>query len=122
MKRLIASTLTIATLACSAPLVANDVQHFKGESSETLTQAVANFSEYNNKLEQVLSGEMTPEAMNKVHELTYTLENALGKINEELRDLADTLEEVHIASERADGTAVKERSQHYLTTSREVIK
>ncbi|GGC67198.1 DUF6746 family protein [Marinobacter halophilus] len=122
MKQLIAATLTATAFAFSSPLFASDVEHFKGKSSETMSQAVANFSEYNNKLEQVLSGEMTPEAMNEVHELTYTLENALAKINEELRELADTLEEVHIASEHADGNAVRKHGKNYLKVSRDVIK
>lgn len=121
-KNLMFATLTCAAFAFGANAHASDVEHFKGKPSDTLEQAVSNFSEYNNKLEKVLAGDMTPEAMNEVHELTYTLENALGKISEELREVADVLEEVHVASEHADGNAVKKHGQKYLEVSREVIK
>ena len=44
-------------------------------------QAVANFSEYNGKLEGLIQQEhLSPQDMHEVHMLTYTLENALAKI------------------------------------------
>src|SRR5690554_7379897 len=122
IKNLMFATLTCAAFAFRPISHASDVEHFKGKPSDTLEQAVSNFSDYNTKLEQVLAGDMTPEAMNEVHELTYTLENALGKINEELRELADVLEQVHVASEHEIGNAVKRHGQKYLNVSREVIK
>ncbi|WP_342343986.1 DUF6746 family protein [Aromatoleum bremense] len=42
----------------------------------------------------MLKGNVSDAAMADVHELTYTLENALGKMNEELTKLAETLERV----------------------------
>ncbi|MGF2687425.1 DUF6746 family protein [Marinobacter sp. DUT-3] len=118
---------TLALLTCAAltfPVVsfADEVEHFEGKQSATLEAAVANFSEYNKKLETILKGELTPEAMNEVHQLTYTLENALGKINEEFDGLAVTLEEIHLASERADTEGVASNGEAYLETSRTVIE
>ena len=52
--------------------------------------------------------------MTKVHELTYTLENALAKINDELGKLAVTLEEVHLASEKYDADAVRDHGDAYM--------
>ncbi|MBL1376924.1 DUF6746 family protein [Zobellella iuensis] len=95
--------------------------HYQGEPAETLEQAVANFSEYNAKLAELLAGELTPAALNEVHQLTYTLENALAKINEETATLAQTLEEVHIASESNQPQVVKDRGQAYLAVSRTLI-
>lgn len=114
--------LTCAALTIPMASLAEDVEHFKGKQSATLEAAIANFSEYNNKLEKILEGELTPEAMNEVHQLTYTLENALGKINEEFDGLAVTLEEIHLASERADTEGVANHGKRYLETSRTVIE
>ena len=122
MKVLIQCTTLTAALAFSGLTVASDVDHFEGKASDTLPQAVANFSEYNDKLEAVLEGELTPEAMNEVHRLTYTLENAIARMSEELDSLAETLEEVHLASESADTETVSEQGPAYLEKSRDLVK
>ena len=101
---------------------AGNYQHHEGKPAETLEQAVTNFSEYNHKLEAILNGAVSDNDMHDVHELTYTLENALEKINEELAELAETLEELHQASERMDREAVLEHGRKYLSVSREVVK
>ena len=55
--------------------------HFKGEPADTLQQAVTNLSEYNARFDKLLAeDELTPMDMHEVHQLTYTLENALQKI------------------------------------------
>jgi hypothetical protein len=56
-----------------------------------------------------------------VHELTYTIETAPAKINAELTALAETLEEVHIASETADIGTVKTKGHEYLSVASEVM-
>lgn len=123
MKRLHQFAVAAATsLLIASPAMASDPEHFKGEPSDTLEQAVANFSEYNGKLEQVLADELTPEAMNEVHRLTYTLETALEKLEDELDELKDTLETVHKASERADADTVRSAGERYLTSSRKIIE
>lgn len=97
--------------------------HFKGRPSETLEQAVANFSEYNGKLADLLTKDaLSPNDLHQVHELTYTLENALEKINAELTELAKTLEAVHVASESGDAKTTKEEGARYLDTARKVVK
>ena len=121
------TTLQIAAAAAALLFAAlafadDDYEHYKGEPSKTLEQAVANLSEYNNRLEKVLAGELTPEAMNELHQLTYTLENALGKMDDELEDIAERLELVHKASERADPDTVKQEGAVYLEKSRTIVK
>lgn len=122
MKKTLISLLTCAGLATTPLAFSGEVEHFKGKPSNSLEQAVSNFSEYSSKLEQVLDGELTPEAMGEVHELTYTLENALGKINAEFDALAATLETIHVASEHADPDTVKTNGEKFLSVSREVIE
>jgi len=96
--------------------------HFKGEPAETFQEAVANFSAYNEKLAAILAkNTLEPADIVQIHELTYTLENALEKINEEFEDLADTLEEVHVASERLDAAQVRTQGEIYLDTARQVF-
>ncbi|MFC4257537.1 DUF6746 family protein [Marinobacter lacisalsi] len=121
MKSILQCTALTATLAFSGLALATDVEHFEGKASDTLSEAVANFSEYNHKLEAVLAGELTPEAMNEVHQLTYTLEDAIAKMNQELDNLAETLEEVHLASESADGETVAEHGAAYIEKSRQLV-
>lgn len=60
--------------------------------------------------------------MSTVHELTYTLENALEKITTEFTALAETLEAIHVASETADSATVMTRGREYLSVSRQVIE
>lgn len=118
----ILATATAALMFTLPAAADEEYSHFKGEPSKTLAQAVANFSEYNNRLEQVLAGELTPEAMNEVHQLTYTLENALGKLDDELENIAERLEKVHKASEHAAPDTVKQQGAVYLEKSRTIIR
>ena len=99
---------------------ATDVEHFKGKPAHSLPEAMANFSEYSQKLSTLLQGELTPEAMHEIHQLTYTLENALGRMDQELDALAETLESIHQASEHANTSEVRESGTSYLATSREL--
>jgi len=94
---------------------ASEVDHYEGEPSETLGQAVANFTTYNAKLTEVLERDSLSMAdIQEVHQYTYTLERALAKMQDDLGDLAVTLEEVHQASEGEDAEALRAVSQRYL--------
>lgn len=96
--------------------------HFKGKQSTTLEQAVANFREHNARLAKLLAKDkLSPQDALEVHELTYTLENALQKINTDLAELANVLEEVHVASEKVDTATIKQRGKVYLDISQKVI-
>lgn len=122
-----ASTLLLSALIALASTSAASAEkrpgHFKGLPAKTLTQAVANFSESNAKLDALIKQKtLTPQDLQQVHELTYTLENALRKINAELTALAGTLEAVHVASERADPATVKTQGKAYLESARQVVK
>ncbi|MBX3628720.1 MAG: hypothetical protein KF908_02185 [Nitrosomonas sp.] len=97
--------------------------HFKGKPSETLEEALGNFSEYNQKLSQIISQKtLSPVDMQHVHELTYTLENALEKINATMTELAVLLEAVHVGSESGDTAATQKEGLRYLDIARQIIK
>jgi hypothetical protein len=116
------AVLTLSTCLAASAIASERPAHFKGVPSHTLTEAVANLSDYNQRLEAALSQELTPERMAEVHILSYTLENALNKINEELDQIAETLEEVHVASETAQPQTVKTQGERYLSAARSLVR
>lgn len=119
----LAATALVAQLTIGGPAHAEErPNHFKGLPAHTLEEAVRNFSEHNHKLEAMLAQDtLNSRELFAIHELTYTLENALERINTELEALAETLEEVHVASETADTETVRSKGQQYLSVSRKVI-
>lgn len=114
----------LIALALIQPAMADErPDHFEGQQAATLEQALANFSEYNDKLDALLAQETLSAAeLGRIHELTYTLENALEKIRHELAGLAETLEQIHVASETADAETVKSRGRIYLDTATKVVE
>lgn len=105
------------------PLLADErPDHYEGKPSPTLPIAVRNFSEANTELETLLANsDLSGSDLGRVHELTYTLEVALQKIDDELDVLANTLESVHQASEKAQAGAVRKQGSAYLETARQLI-
>lgn len=59
--------------------------------------------------------------MAQIHELTYTLENALEKIDREMQTLTKTLEALHVASETADFGGTRSQGEAYLATARKLV-
>lgn len=91
------------------------VSHYGALPSETLTEAVENFVTYNDKVQEVLAREdLSVADMEEIHQLTYTLEIALAKINEELGALPVVLEEVHLASESDNPAELRAVAEAYL--------
>jgi len=124
MKKLaLYAVVAFSTFSLSEVALSSDrADHFQGKSAATLEEAVDNFSTHNKKLADILAkDELAATDMVEIHELTYTLENALEKIHEELEELAETLEEVHLASEKLDATVVKEKGDHYVETAAKFI-
>ncbi|MCA1789396.1 MAG: hypothetical protein LC667_05935 [Thioalkalivibrio sp.] len=118
----VALFLLLATVFPLALASDDRADHFEGEPSRTLEEALENFSQANAELAEIFDqGELDAQTVFNVHQLTYTLENALEKLREEMEDLAEVLEEVHLASERNDGETVKNRGEVYLETARKIV-
>lgn len=99
------------------------VDHFEGKPANTLEEAVTNFSEYNKKLKEILNKEeITGEDMFKIHQLTYTIENALQKINEEMDAMAVSLENLHISSETGDLGGIKKHGDEYTSSAAKLVE
>jgi len=108
--------------ACTAQAQdAGRIDHFDGEPAETLDEALANFTEYNRRLAAMLESESLDAGdLQQIHRLSYTLENALERIDVEIDALAATLEALHLASEQADFDATERSGRQYLETARKL--
>jgi hypothetical protein len=114
--------LAAVSLLLSTPVVASDVDHYEGKKAETLEEAVTNLREYNGRLEALLDKEeLSAEDHAAVHELSYTLENALQRIEKELPGIAADLESVHLASERLEDETVRGDGRRYLERTHTLI-
>lgn len=124
MKKLLMVLMVAAFLGDSAFAVADEKSgHFKGKPSETLEAALSNFTEYNDKLAAILKQDkLSPVDMQNIHELTYTLEKALEKINASMIELAVLLEAVHVGSESGDTATTQAEGARYLDRARQMIK
>lgn len=92
--------------------------HFPSMSSPDLKTALCNLSSYNQRLMAIKAkDELTAVDMVKIHELTYTLENAIQRMQQELTTIAADLEEVHLASERMDKQAIAQYGKRYMSQS-----
>jgi hypothetical protein len=93
--------------------------HFEGKEAETYDEAVSNMKTANNRLEELLAqDELAGSDFLKIHRMSYTMENALAVIREEsdgdYEDVAESLEAVHLASEKRDAKTVRQEGQKYL--------
>lgn len=97
--------------------------HFKGKPAETLEQAIQNLKEYNPKLAAIVNQDKISTAqMGEIHQLTYTLENALERLEKEIDIIEDLLEDVHKASEKADYDKAQKQGRAYIEKMNTLIK
>ncbi|AZU04047.1 hypothetical protein X907_1514 [Glycocaulis alkaliphilus] len=120
MKSLVVAAFC-AALVLSPAAHGDDDGHFEGLASETLEEAVANLRSHTALLEARLSGDVDQEAMMDIHELSYTLENAVERLSAEIARLADVLEEVHLASEQWDDETVRTQGAVFVDGVRTVL-
>lgn len=98
------------------------VEHYEAKPSKTLEEAVTNFSEYNERLAEILEkDELSIDDLERIHQLTYTLEVALAKINENMNALPATLERLHLSSEAHNADEARGVGSVYLETAQSVI-
>lgn len=117
MSKIFMTVTLSAALLSSGTVWATDSRpaHFKGVESADLTSAMINLTEYNQRLATLLENNtLTPEDLVAVHQLTYTLENALERISKDVDDLTETLERVHVASETMQPETVQTEGAKYL--------
>lgn len=122
MKTLIASLFLVALMFTAGSHASERPDHFKGRDSATLEEAVAHLSEANASLDALLQQQdLSLQDLASVHQISYTMENALQKISAELELLAVELETVHVASERADFDTVRAQGRNYLQRAQKLL-
>lgn len=100
-----------------------DFDHFASLEAPNTTVAVCNLNRFNNKLQAIVEkAELSAEDMVKVHELTYTLENAVQRLQQNLVDIAVDLEKTHKASEALKQDDVRMAGNAYLDTLNLLLK
>jgi hypothetical protein len=98
-------------------------QHFEGKPAKTLDQALSNLRKANKQMETLLAkDELSSDDMNQIHKLSYTMENAMARLDEELEGMANDLEWVHKASERLDEKTIRAKGGAYLKATGELTK
>ena len=119
MKKLITASILLASTASFAHHHGDRPDHYEGKPSESLEQALANFAETNARIAEILAqDELTVTDLATIHELTYTLENALERMDEEYDLMQAQLEELHLASEGADIEHARKLGQTYLENAK----
>lgn len=115
-KTLVAVALLSGVL--SAPLRADEAErfdHYQGERPGDLSSALTLLDDFAQRLQQQLANDnLDPVVLNEIHQLTYTLENALGRLSTDVAELAELLESVHVASETAGAATVREDGERFL--------
>ena len=112
LRVVLAAMLTVPALADDS----ERIDHFRGEQPESWKQAVTLYTEYNAELRKILAREkLTTQDSARIHELTYTIENALEYMEIALSATEDSLEELHLASESTDLVRTRLLGQEYLS-------
>jgi len=117
--------VALTAMLFTAPAFADEErpQHFDAVEPKSLQEALTYFSIYSEALADILDKDALSGAdMHRIHEMSYTLENALAKMREELAGTAEALESVHLASERADAETVRGQGAAFLKTAQQLSK
>ena len=114
--------IMVAFLGAPVSFADEKYDHFPSLDAPDVKTAYCNLAEFNEKLSAIVNKpELSAEDMVKVHELTYTLENAVIRLQTTLKDLAADLEEVHLASETLNSKTVKGSGELYLSAINSIM-
>lgn len=122
MKKIVTSAIASLVLIAANAQAEEKYSHFPSLASADTATALCNLEAFNKKLQAIVAKDkLTPEDMVKVHELTYTLENAVIRLQKDLETIAVDLEEVHLASERLDKDTIKGSGKDYLEATSAIL-
>ncbi|WP_321275750.1 DUF6746 family protein [Thiomicrorhabdus indica] len=112
------SFLMTALMAMTTTAMASEDKHFDAQMPTSFMQAQQQLVEGKAELAKIVAdGEVSMAEMGKVHQLTYSLENALEFMEEEMEQIQETLERVHKGSEHGTNQQVLQDSQQFLKDS-----
>ena len=122
MKTLLKSLTLTGLVLMSSSVMADDderVKHFKGKTASSAVEAQSILTEYNDKLAVIASKDkLETEDVAEIHMLTYTLENQLEYLEEDLERVAEQLEVLHKLSETAQVERAKAQAHVYLKNAK----
>lgn len=98
----------------AATTSASEVRHYKGKDINTLEEAVTVLKNYNAEMAKLLDSDLKPQDMGKIHQMTYTMENALKILEGHLKITQRNLEALHLASESMEMDKAKIYGKLYL--------
>lgn len=120
-RRALAFDCLLGLTAGEAVASGDSVTHYPAKPSETLGEAVANFSKYNRLLADLIAKpELSETDLEHIHLLICTLEAALEKINAAMDPLPEKLERLRPASEDHDRSRVPALARSFLEIARTV--
>mgnify|MGYP000235845573 CR=1 FL=1 len=129
MKTYLPIVLAVSTAFSSTTVFAGkssetqDYDHFKGKEAGSYDAALTLFKQYNEKVEALINKDkLSYGDMHNIHEYTYTIENALAKINQEMNALAEQLETLHKASETAKSDSALAAGRTYIENAKRLVK
>ncbi|MCC5862867.1 MAG: hypothetical protein JJT93_13280 [Gammaproteobacteria bacterium] len=113
---MVCKLLGLAMASYPLPAAAETMpSHYQGLAADSLQAALTHLQSHNSQLAALLAQEtLDARDLDTIHRLTYTLENAIARLSLEVVEIAEILEEVHVASEDVDANTVRERGQVYL--------
>lgn len=98
------------------------VDHYQAKAADGVEEAVANLREANRKLAELLAGEVGEYDIHDIHSLSYTLEESLLRIADELRQLHGIVADMHFATEGQQREAVIDYGEAYLSEIGKIFK
>jgi small-conductance mechanosensitive channel len=115
--------ISVISLLLTAQVFAESKnQHFASLASPDIQTAKCNIQTYNEKLDALTQkSDITTLDMVKIHELTYTLEDALKRLSKDLATAAAELEKAHLASESMNKEVVSKAASEYSKLTRALI-
>ncbi len=122
MKRALVTVIGTLLILASTAKADEKYNHFPSLDSPDTATALCNLAKFNEKLKVIETKKsMTAEDMVKVHELTYTLENAVIRLQKDLDTIAVDLEKVHKASEVLAEKTIKQSGEDYLSATNNIL-
>lgn len=114
MKKLTLLSTALLTFAAYQPQIAfagddAKVEHYESKEFSNAKEALAGLTTTSNEMAALAAdSELDGTKMEKIHQISYTTENAVAKLGAGEK-LAATLEEVHLASEEHDPADLKNK-------------
>jgi hypothetical protein len=121
-KLIMITSMALVTLGSTA-IADEKYNHFPSIESTDFKTAFCNIERYNEKMITITNKPvLTSLDMLKIHELTYTLENAINFIKVSLENVSQNLEDVHKASERLDQKTIHASGEKYLKATKRLLE